>query len=167
LQLKKIIIVDVIVLAGLYTLRVLAGGVAVGIVVSTWLLALSIFLFLSLAFMKRYAELKVLQAQQRESATGRDYLSSDMEWLGSMGTSSGYISVLVLALYISSKDVEVLYSHPKVLWLICPFLLYWIARMWARAYRGHLDDDPIVVAATDRGSYVVGIIIAMIIIAAL
>ncbi len=166
-RLKKVIVIDVILLAGLYTLRVLAGGVAEDIVVSTWLLALSIFLFLSLAFMKRYAELSVLQTQKRESATGRDYLSSDKEWLGSMGTSSGFLSVLVLALYISSKDVEVLYSHPKVLWLICPCLLYWIARMWSFAYRGQLDDDPIVVAAKDRWSYVVGAVIAVIVIVAL
>lgn len=166
-HLKRIAIADVIVLAGLYVLRVLAGGVAVGISVSTWLLAFSMFLFLSLALMKRFAELSVLQAEHRERAAGRGYVSSDKEWLANMGAASGYLSVLVLALYINSKDVEALYRHPQVLWLACPLLLFWITRMWALAHRGQIDDDPIMVTIKDRLSYGVGVAVAVVLFAAL
>src|SRR5690606_93261 len=152
-------VLDVIVLAGLYTLRVLGGIAATGVRFSAWLLAFSMFFFLSLAFMKRYTELIQGGRGVRELVARRGYMGEDRHWLGSVGACSGYMSVLVLALYITSDEVRVLYGHPEVLWLICPLLLYWICRMWLRAYRGELHEDPVVAAVRDRSSYVVGAMI--------
>jgi 4-hydroxybenzoate polyprenyltransferase len=165
--LKRIAVLDVLVLAGLYTLRVLAGVAATGVRFSTWLLAFSMFLFLSLAFQKRYAELTGFEAGEREMLSRRGYQRADREWLGAMGGASGYLSVLVLALYINSAEVVVLYRAPLVLWLICPLLLYWTSRMWLRAYRGQVDEDPIVATVRDPSSYVVGALVALVLYAAL
>lgn len=159
--LKKVSILDILILAGLYTLRIFAGGVATSVPISAWLLAFSMFLFLSLAYMKRYAELNVLEGNGEEGAVGRGYLMSDRHGLLSMGTASGYLSVLVLALYINSEEVTRLYNQPLVLWLVCPLLLYWITRMWFRAQRGDIDDDPLVAALKDPFSYGVGAAIAV------
>lgn len=165
--LKRVAVLDVIVLAGLYTLRVLAGVAATGVRFSTWLLAFSMFLFLSLAFQKRYAELTGFEAGEREMLSRRGYQRADREWLGAMGGASGYLSVLVLALYINSEEVVVLYRAPLVLWLICPLLLYWTSRMWLRAYRGQVDEDPIVATVRDPSSYIVGALVALVLYAAL
>lgn len=165
LRFKHIMVVDVMLLASLYVLRIYAGAVAVDIPVSTWLLAFAMFLFLSLAFVKRYAELNTLQAG-RDQVEGRDYLSADKEWIRSVGAASGYLSVLVLALYINSKEVMVLYRHPERLWFVCPLLLYWITRMWCLVHRGHLDDDPVVAAVKDPLSYMAGALIAIILVMA-
>jgi 4-hydroxybenzoate polyprenyltransferase len=140
--LKRVAVLDVILLAGLYTLRVLAGVAASHVRFSTWLLAFSMFLFLSLAFLKRYAELSELPAAA-EGLARRGYIRGDREWLGSMGGSSGYLSVLVLALYISSEQVVALYGTPLLLWLICPLLLFWVSRMWMLGHRGRMNQDPI------------------------
>lgn len=165
--LKRIVAVDVLVLAGLYTLRVLAGGEAVNIPISQWLLAFSLFLFLSLAFVKRYAELSNAHARREALAKGRGYLVQDKELVRSLGPTSGYLSVLVLALYISSREVTALYRHPQVLWLACPLLLYWITRVWLLAHRGEIDEDPVVFTLRDTVSYAVGGVIGLIILAAL
>jgi 4-hydroxybenzoate polyprenyltransferase len=163
LLLKKVVIVDVLVLAGLYTLRVLAGGVAAGVEVSPWLLAFSMFLFLSLAFVKRYTELRTLGG----GASRRGYTADDAELLKSFGTASGYLSVLVLALYINhSREVTQLYRRPEALWLIGPCLLYWLTRVWLLANRGRLHDDPVVFTVKDPASYVVGALIALLIVIA-
>jgi 4-hydroxybenzoate polyprenyltransferase len=166
IYLKRIAILDVLLLAGLYTLRVLAGVAASHVRFSTWLLAFSMFLFLSLAFLKRYAELSELPAGGTEALERRGYLRGDREWLGSMGGSSGYLAVLVLALYINSEQVMVLYGRPLVLWLICPLLLFWISRMWLLAHRGRIDQDPIVATVRDPVSYVVGALVALVLYAA-
>ncbi|HEU5304637.1 MAG TPA: UbiA family prenyltransferase, partial [Gemmatimonadales bacterium] len=142
IYLKRIAVLDVLLLAGLYTLRVLAGVAASNVRFSTWLLAFSMFLFLSLAFLKRYAELSELQGGAAEGIERRGYLRGDREWLGSMGGASGYLSVLVLALYINSEEVVALYRNPLLLWLICPLLLLWISRMWLLAHRGRIHQDP-------------------------
>jgi hypothetical protein len=154
-------VLDVILLAGLYTLRVLAGVAASNVRFSTWLLAFSMFLFLSLAFLKRYAELRELPAAV-DGLARRGYIRGDREWLGSMGGSSGYLSVLVLALYISSEQVVALYGTPLLLWLICPLLLFWVSRMWMLGHRGLMNQDPIVAAVRDPASYVIGAIVALI-----
>jgi len=125
------------------------------------------FLFLSLAFQKRYAELTGFEAGEREMLSRRGYQRADREWLGAMGGASGYLSVLVLALYINSEEVVVLYRAPLVLWLICPLLLYWTSRMWLRAYRGQVDEDPIVATVRDPSSYIVGALVALVLYAAL
>jgi len=166
IYLKQIAVLDVLLLAGLYTLRVLAGVAASQVRFSTWLLAFSMFLFLSLAFLKRYAELSELQGGAAEGLARRGYLRGDREWLGSMGGASGYLSVLVLALYINSGEVVALYRNPLLLWLICPLLLFWISRMWLLAHRGRIDQDPIVAAMRDPASYVIGALVALILYAA-
>ena len=153
---KRIVIFDVLTLAGLYTIRVLAGGAATGIPISPWLLAFSAFLFLSLAFMKRYAELRMIQALSGVEVKGRDYNVGDMELLSSVGPSSGLLCILVLALYVNSPDVALLYRSPLALWLIGPCLLYWITRLWLLAHRGAVEGDPIVFTAKDPVSYIVG-----------
>jgi 4-hydroxybenzoate polyprenyltransferase len=166
LCLKSILIVDVIVLAGLYAFRVLAGALAAGVSLSPWLLMFSIFFFLSLAFVKRYSELCMLLGSSLAPNKARGYVIADIETVRSIGTVSGCLSVLVLALYTSSREVVELYSHPVLLWLIEPFLLYWIIRIWFLAHRGKLDDDPIVFAGKDPTSYAVGGAILLIVIAA-
>jgi 4-hydroxybenzoate polyprenyltransferase len=168
LFLKRLPIVDVMVLAGLYTLRVLSGGIAAGVAVSPWLLAFSMFLFLSLAFVKRYTELRSAADDDAHGETSRrGYTREDMELLKSFGTASGYISVLVLALYINqSREVTLLYRTPAALWLIGPCLLYWVTRVWLLAARGRMHEDPVVFTVKDPVSYALGAVIAALIIIA-
>lgn len=158
--LKKIVLADVFTLAVLYTLRIIAGATATMVPMSQWLLAFSVFLFLCLAFVKRYSELHALRALEKQGAEGRGYLVVDFELLASLGASSGYIAVLVLALYINSPEVKILYRTPELLWLVCLVLLYWISRVWIIAHRGRMHEDPIVFALKDRMSYSVGAICA-------
>jgi 4-hydroxybenzoate polyprenyltransferase len=167
LWLKRRVFLDVLALSALWTIRVLAGSAAARVEASDWLLALSVFLFVGLALLKRYADLGFLAAQSTDAAPGRGYVTGDRDLLRSMGVTSGYLAVLVLALYLNSPQVARLYAHPRLLWLVCPLLLYWIAHMWFLAHRGHIEDDPIVVAARDPASYVVGALIALIVFAAI
>ncbi len=154
--LKKIAVLDAVVLASFYALRLFAGSLAISVPISEWLLAFSMFLFLSLAFAKRFSELHSLKGRNEEKARGRGYVASDLEQVAQLGSSSGYISALVMALYISSEEVKKLYSNPEILWIICPILLYWVGRIWILAHRGHLHEDPIVFALKDKTSYLVG-----------
>jgi 4-hydroxybenzoate polyprenyltransferase len=162
--LKRIAMVDALTLAGLYTIRVLAGDAATGIAPSFWLLAFSVFVFLSLAMAKRYAELMLMRAGGESSAAGRGYTVSDLPLLQSCGTSAGYIGVLVLALYVNT-GAERLYGSPQMIWLLCPLLLYWISRVWIKTHRGEMHDDPVVFALTDKPSLLAfvlsGVVIAM------
>ncbi|HEX3655410.1 MAG TPA: UbiA family prenyltransferase [Pirellulales bacterium] len=158
--LKRKVMVDVMVLAGLYTLRVVAGGVAADVPVSEWLMALSLFLFTSLAFGKRYIELSHLE-DDAVSSRGRGYQIGDLGLLESVGPTSGYIAVLVLALYIHGDTVKQLYPRPWALWLICPLFLYWVNRFWILAKRRVLSDDPLVFAFKDRVSLALGAISAL------
>jgi 4-hydroxybenzoate polyprenyltransferase len=160
---KHKLLVDVIVLAGLYTYRIVAGGVAVDITVTTWLLAFSMFIFLSVAFAKRYSELRFLQAHGIKAATGRAYLFDEMDLLLSVGPTMGCLSILVLALYISeSPEVGQLYASVPLLWFLCPVLLYWIMRLWFIARRGELPEDPVAFALTDPNSILVGALVVAI-----
>jgi 4-hydroxybenzoate polyprenyltransferase len=165
--LKRASLVDVMTLSGLYTMRILAGAAAANIPPSFWLLALSVFLFLSLAIAKRYAELDMVARQGKRSAAGRAYESTDLPVLLGLGTASGYCAILVLALYINSDQSGVLYSRPEFLWMICPLLLYWVSRVWVLAHRGMMHDDPIVFALKDKISLVVGALVAAAAMAAL
>lgn len=165
--LKRIAVLDVLLLAGLYTLRVLAGIAASGVRFSTWLLAFSTFLFLSLAFLKRHGEVSTLHPDSPAGSRRRGYLTGDVEWLRTMGAASGYLSVLVLALYLNSDQVVVLYRKPEVLFLVCPLLLFWTGRMWLLAHRGRIHEDPIVASARDPSSYVVGALVGLVLYAAL
>lgn len=156
LYLKRKLYIDVHVLAGLYTIRVLAGGTAVGVMCSAWLLAFSMFLFLSLALVKRYSELRRVGRRKR-ATRGRGYRASDRQIIANLGTGSGLICALVLALYINSPQVGLLYSTPDALWLLCPLVMYWVGRIWLIAHRGRMDSDPVVFAIKDKMSYVVGV----------
>ena len=162
LRLKQTELLDVLTLAALYGIRVFAGGVAADVTVSDWLLMLSLFMFLSLAFVKRYTELRPLQEAANKQAKGRAYRAEDMELISSMGVGSGYLAVLVLAMYITHPSVTVLYHHPQVLWAACLVLFYWISRVWLLAHRGEMHDDPIVFALRDKQSWaVVGIVLLL------
>jgi 4-hydroxybenzoate polyprenyltransferase len=168
--LKRIAILDVLVLAGLYTLRVLAGAVATDVHVSPWFLAFSTFFFLSLAFVKRYAELRLAAGEWavQDYLLARGYIVGDADLLRSLGATSGYLAIAVLALYMNSPEVLVLYSRPAALWLIGPLLLYWVTRIWFLAHRGRMECDPVVFALTDCPSYVLTALVAtLLIIAAL
>ena len=148
--LKRKILVDALTLAALYTLRILAGGAAVAIWPGFWLLAFSLFLFLSLAFVKRYSEVSVQLAQGRQGTQGRDYLISDLPLIEMLGIVSGFAAVVVMALYINGNSIAQLYPNQDVIWLAVPILLYWISRMWVKAHRGEMHDDPVVFALGDR-----------------
>lgn len=164
--LKRLLVVDVIMLAGFYTLRVLAGGVAADVPVSPWLLAFCVFFFFSLALVKRYAELMAMDFADTQSAHGRGYTVTDLPIVRGMGIASGCLSVLVLAMYINSTKVTQLYDSPALLWLLCPVLLYWMMRVWMLAQRRLLDDDPIAFAVRDGASYVTLAVVAVVIVAA-
>jgi 4-hydroxybenzoate polyprenyltransferase/phosphoserine phosphatase len=163
---KRIAMLDVLMLAGLYTVRVLAGGLATGIVLSEWLMAFSMFLFVSLAFAKRYAELERLLRANEGAVSGRGYHVADIGLIESMGPASGYIAVLVLALYVNGEQMKALYHNPWPLWLVCPVLMYWISRVWIKAKRGELSEDPIVFALRDRVSLYLGVVVVGLLIAA-
>lgn len=162
LRLKRVVMLDVILLAALYTVRIIGGAVVIGSALSFWLLAFSMFIFLSLALLKRYIELSAMLVEGKISAAGRGYAVDDLPLLQSLGAASGYLAILVLALYINSPESIELYDRPQVLWLLCPLLLYWVSRTWVVAHRGEMDDDPVVFAATDRVSQVVGVLCAVI-----
>jgi 4-hydroxybenzoate polyprenyltransferase len=161
IKLKRMLLVDAVALAGLYTLRIIAGAGAATVALSFWLLLFSVFLFLSLAFVKRYAELDSLRRQQKLQALGRGYRVEDLAVLQSFGTAAGYLSVLVLALYINSPEIQPLYSRPKAIWMLCVLMLYWISRVWMTAHRGGMHDDPVVYALRDRVSLGIGLVAAI------
>jgi 4-hydroxybenzoate polyprenyltransferase len=167
IRLKRIMMLDVIVLAMLYTTRILAGAAAIHSPASFWLLAFSMFIFLSLAMIKRYTELLALQKVGKVKASGREYDVDDIPLIQSMGSSSGYLAVLVLALYIDSTASGSLYRHPHYLWLLCPLLLYWISRTWAVAHRGIMHDDPVVFAVMDNTSRIIAAIAAVVVVLAI
>lgn len=153
-KLKQLVMVDVVTLASLYSIRIIAGAAAVGVTLSFWLLSFSMFLFLSLAIVKRYTELLKLRSRNVSKTLGRGYQVEDAELLAPLGGASGYISVLVLALYINSPDVKALYSEPMLMWPACLIMLYWVSRTWIIAHRGNMNDDPIVFALKDKASII-------------
>ncbi len=168
LRLKRALLIDVIVLSGLYTIRILAGSAASGIEVSTWLAGFSIFFFLSLAFVKRFAELENLRSRGGIMSKGRGYHVEDIEQLRSFGSASAYASVVVFTLYISNlSNAHELYRHSTRLWLLVPVLLLWLSRLWLLASRGQLDEDPVVYAITDRRSLSLGVLVVLIVLSAL
>jgi 4-hydroxybenzoate polyprenyltransferase len=152
LGLKRVALLDVLVLASLYTLRIIAGSAAIAIVPSVWLLGFSMFLFTSLAFVKRYAELVVMRSIQGDRATARGYELGDAELLASKGTASGYAAVLVLAIYIASGAATARYSRHELIWLVCPLMLYWLGYLWLIAHRGKMYHDPLVFALRNHTS---------------
>jgi 4-hydroxybenzoate polyprenyltransferase/phosphoserine phosphatase len=158
LYLKHHAIVDVIVLASLYTLRVIAGAAAVSVEPSFWLLSFSMFFFLSLALVKRYSELLGIDDTETNAIAGRSYSASDLPLLAQFGTTSAFTSVLVLALYINSDSVRLLYTRPQVIWLLCPLLLYMVTRVWMLAHRNKIHEDPVDVVIRDRPCQLIGLL---------
>lgn len=159
--LKRMALVDCISLAGLYTLRVVAGGLASNIEVSFWLLAFSVFFFLSLAWVKRYAELEAVGKAGSTSANGRGYLVSDMPLILVFGAASAFLAVLIFALYLDSAAIREQYTFPEVGWLAIPFLMYLIGRMWFKAHRGQMNQDPILFLFRDWPSLVTVALMAL------
>lgn len=163
LSLKRHMAIDVISLAILYTIRIIAGAAATGLELTFWILAFSMFIFLSLALVKRYAELREARKKgHTEKTRGRGYYPDDLEMISSLGASSGYLAVMVLALYIHDQATNALYAHPQVIWLACPLLLFWITRIWMLTHRGQMHDDPVVFAVRDRISLVVGALFGLV-----
>ena len=158
LRLKRAIIIDVIVLASLYVIRVVAGGVAVAIPVSPWLLAFSLFTFVSLAIVKRRTELANVAEGRQEAVLGRGYIAKDASVVTMLGAASAIGAVIVLALYVQSPEVAMRYDRPELLWLVCPVLLYWLGRLLLLANRGVVDDDPVMFAVRDRTSWLAGLL---------
>ncbi|MBC8057610.1 MAG: UbiA family prenyltransferase, partial [Rhizobiales bacterium] len=154
LRLKRQVIVDVLLLAALYTTRIVAGAVAISVTPSFWLLAFSMFLFLSLAIVKRYGEMRVTLLQSKQTAAGRGYWVGDLPVLLSLGVSAGMAAVLVLALYINDPETRRLYPDTVWLWFVPPLILYWVSRVWMKAHRDEIDDDPVVFAVRDWQSLV-------------
>jgi 4-hydroxybenzoate polyprenyltransferase len=167
IDLKKRPIVDVTVLAGLYTIRIIAGAVATQTPLSFWFVTFSFFLFTSLAYVKRASELISTQnLDSQEHIRGRGYIGSDISLVNSIGPASGVMSCLVLALYLNDPKTVTLYRSPQLLWLVCPIVLYWVSRVWLRTFRGQMPDDPIVFAIKDRLSWVLVILSCLLAVAA-
>jgi 4-hydroxybenzoate polyprenyltransferase len=160
--LKRLILVDCLTLAMLYTLRIVAGAAAASVSLSFWLLAFSVFLFLSLAFVKRYAELQVQILAGKKKAHGRGYLTSDAPLVQMLGITAGYAAVVVLSLYLNSDAVLTLYRTPEIVWGAVPVILFWVSWIWMQAHRGHMHDDPLVFAVKDRASLAAGLVFAVV-----
>ncbi|HEY5140405.1 MAG TPA: UbiA family prenyltransferase, partial [Methylococcales bacterium] len=159
---KRIVLIDVLLLASLYTIRIVAGAYAIEVPVSSWLLGFSMFIFLSLALVKRCTELMAMQRLSRETMKGRDYQVSDYPMLSGMGVAAGYISILVLALFISSPEGVDKYTYPVLLWLLCPLMAYWVSRLWLKTSRGEMHDDPLIFSLKDQASWIVFINMMMV-----
>jgi 4-hydroxybenzoate polyprenyltransferase len=160
LWLKRLALIDCLTLAALYTLRIIAGAAAVAISLSFWLLAFSVFIFLSLAFVKRYAELQVQAGIGNSHAHGRGYAVTDAPLVQTLGIAAGYAAVMVLALYLHGETVVTLYAQPELIWFAVPLMLFWVSWVWMKAHRGEMHDDPIVFAIKDKASLVVAVSIA-------
>ncbi len=159
-SLKRRMAIDVLALAGLYTLRIVMGSLATGLSLSFWIMAFSMFVFLSLALVKRHAEL--LHARQPGAPAktpGRGYFPEDLPMVAQLGAASGYLSVLILALYINDSHTIQMYRYPQIIWLACPLLLSWITRVWMLSHRGEMDGDPLIFAIRDRKSLVTSVLI--------
>jgi 4-hydroxybenzoate polyprenyltransferase len=165
--LKRFVIVDIVILASLYTIRIVAGAVAIDVALSEWLLIFSIFIFTSLALTKRYAELSIRQGASLPDASNRDYGVGDMQIVSALAAASGLNAITILSLYLSSPAVLALYHRPVLLWLLDPLLIYWIARALMLAHRRQMNHDPVVFAMRDGPSRVVGLLMVIVVLAAI
>lgn len=163
LYLKRKVLLDVFVLSGLYTVRILAGAAATDVLMSPWLAGFSVFFFLSLAFVKRFSELESLRERGGTATAGRGYLVSDLEQLRALGTGSMFAAVVVMTLYINNPETTQLYHHVARLWLVDIVLLLWLSQVWMLASRGEMHDDPVVWAITSRRSLSLGAVMALVV----
>jgi 4-hydroxybenzoate polyprenyltransferase len=157
--LRRVALLDVFTLAALYVFRLWAGQVSTGVILSFWLVVFALFIFLSLALVKRFVELKTLNPETDANVRGRGYLPGDLDLVATLGSSCGFMAVLVLALYVNSPEVRLLYPRPEVLLFGCPILLFWVSRVWLVAHRGRMHDDPIVFALRDWVSLLLGLLL--------
>jgi 4-hydroxybenzoate polyprenyltransferase len=155
LHFKRLMMVDIVTLSVLYTLRLLGGSAATGIVPSFWLLAFSFFIFLSLAMLKRYSELFNLHREGMEKPHGRGYIIEDKTPLGIMGIATAFISVLIFMLYFNSPNVQIMYQRPAILIFIVPLLVFWLCRLWLLAFRGEVNEDPVLFVSRDKQSLMI------------
>ncbi len=163
LFLKRLMMLDVVTLAMLYTLRIVAGVLAFKLVATFWMLAFSMFMFLSLALVKRHTELADARSKgEMDQTRGRGYFPGDLQMISGLGAASGYIAVMVLALYIQDPNTAALYRYPSLIWLACPLLLYWISRVWMLTHRGAMHEDPVVFAIRDPASLSVGALFGLV-----
>lgn len=160
LSIKRRMVIDVITLAALYTVRIIVGAIALGLMLSFWLFAFSMFMFLSLALVKRYAELFQIRKARSDKVRGRGYYAGDLSMIASLGAAAGYMAVMVLALYINDERTTQLYRQPELIWFACPLLLTWISRVWMLANRGAMNEDPVIFALRDRISLGIGALLA-------
>ena len=163
LGLKRVMLIDCLALAMLYTLRIIGGAAAAGLPLSFWMLAFSMFLFLSLAFVKRFAELQLHSQQGGEKLHGRGYYGSDAPLVQMLGIVSGYAAVVVMAVYLNSEAVVVQYRHPEIVWGLVPVMLFWISWIWMQAHRGRMHDDPLVFAVKDKASLLSGLAFSIVV----
>lgn len=163
-KLKQVVLVDCLMLAVLYTLRIVAGAAAMDMSLSFWLLAFSGFLFLSLAFVKRFAELQTQLLHGQHKAAGRGYFTDDAPLVQMLGIVAGYSAALVLALYLNSDAVQHLYMVPEWIWGCVPVMLFWVSWVWLQAHRGEMHDDPLVFAVKDKASWIAGAMFALFIV---
>lgn len=160
-------VLDVMFLGGLYVLRVIAGGAATDVPVSTWLLTFTLFLSLSVAFLKRFIEVDAQRDAAADALPSRQsYVAGDAQWLQAAGLASAYVAVVVLAIYVNNPDISGLYAHPERLLLICPLLLWWATRSWLLAHRRRIHDDPVMAIAADPTTYVLAALVALVVFAA-
>lgn len=162
LYIKKIVLIDCMTLAVLYTIRIIAGAAAAVMSLSLWLLAFSIFIFFSLAFVKRYAELNAHVLKEQDLVHGRGYYTSDASLIQTLGIASGHSALVILALYLNSEVVLSLYKNPKVIWAAIPIMLFWISWVWIKAHRNEMNDDPLVFAVKDKTSLFTGLMLALV-----
>lgn len=162
-QLKRVMMLDIVTLSILYSIRIIGGGVATGIVLSFWLLAFSFFIFLSLAMLKRFSELSNLHRQGARKTRGRGYRTGDAPAIGAMGLNAAMMSVLVLMMYMNSENILRNYRHPELLVGCAPLLVFWLGRLWLLAYRGKVNEDPVLYVSTDRVSLAVFAICALLV----
>ncbi len=153
IKLKKIYIIDIVVLSILYTFRLIAGSFSTNIPISEWLAGFSLFFFLSMSALKRYVEIKNNLDSDQKAIKGRAYITDDLQIIQNSGISSGLISVMIFFLYINSSKVVQLYNSPEILYLIIPLIVYWILRVWFLAHRGLMNEDPVLFAIADKRSY--------------
>ncbi len=163
--LKEYVLIDVLMLSLLYTLRILAGSVAVGIATTFWLLAFSVFMFLSLALVKRCSELVSYDQIGKAATRGRDYRVSDLAVLWPLGVGAALSAVVIFGLFISAPETQTRYATPHLLWLVAIGLIYWLARLWIKTSRGEMHHDPVIYAIKDRASRItiLAIIITMLV----
>ncbi len=166
MYLKRILLLDVFVLSGLYTFRIILGHLAIGVEFSVWLVSFSLFLFLSLGLCKRMAELRTLERSGTEMV-GRGYEGADASQVNIFGVCSAFLAAVVFILYLQSDKVRELYRRPQILWLLAPVFLYWISRTWMLTHRGRVViNDPVLFVLKDPVTYGVGLISGLIMLAA-